>query len=408
MALIPRRLVQLWGFKDDFGVLPKNIAALRKENMHFLMDLHPGWTFHLLGPTAVFEMIRRYFSSADSEVLVKAFSVEKILWIQRAHMARFVALYALGGLYVDLDVKINADLTSVLEASLVLTCGNSKSHVDLDIVAAQAGDDRILELLRKQAGNILRKQGEGKCSDVSVSSSTGVKLITSWCKANKLSAKPLADRFIVAKGGGQCKAILKTYKKQTWACTIQVRQPFFEVHHAASWCRSGQGLKKSACKPTIKDKSSLGRLKGWNVQKKKNKKSQSASSECHSSLSLPPLLNVLRNQHNTLQTQLMLLRMAGGSFPEKDFPKLSTVSEVKESTDTKRTKVARVLVNKDLNETRRTELLGKITEKKGTTVRLVQNALIESKGQMTPALRRFLKDGQSKAQLKSWKIRRNQ
>ena len=119
----------------------------------------------------------------------------------------------------------------------------------------------------------------------------------------------------------------------------------------------------------------------------KNKKSQAVSSECHSSLSLPPLLNVLRNQHNTLQTQLMLLREAAGSFPEKDFPKLSTVSEVKESNDNKRTKIARVLVNKDLNETRRTELLGKITEKKGTTVRLVQNALIESKGQMTPALR---------------------
>ena len=99
---------------------------------------------------------------------------------------------------------------------------------------------------------------------------------------------------------------------------------------------------------------------------------------------------MLRNQHNTLQTQLMLLRMAAGSFPEKEFPKLSTVSEVKESKDNKRTKVARVLVNKDLNETRRTELLGKITVKKGTTVRLVQNALIESKGQMTPALSCFL------------------
>ena len=237
--------------------------------MQFLMDLHPGWTFHLLGPAAVLEMIRRYFSSADSEMLVQAFSVKNLFWIQRAHMARFVALYALGGLYADLDVKIKADLTSVLEASLVLTCGNSKSQVDLDIVAAQAGDDRILELLRKQAGNILRIQGEVKCSDTSVSASTGVKLITSWCKTNKLCAKPLADRFILATGGGQCKAILKTYKKQTWACTIQVRQPFFEAHHGASWRRSGRCLKKSACKPTIKDKSSLGRLKGWNVQKKK-------------------------------------------------------------------------------------------------------------------------------------------
>ena len=86
----------------------------------------------------------------------------------------------------------------------------------------------------------------------------------------------------------------------------------------------------------------------------------------------------------------MLLREAAGSFPEKDFPKLSTVAEVKASNDNKRTKIARVLVNKNLNETRRKELVGKITQKKGATVRLVQNALIESKGQMTPALRRFL------------------
>ena len=387
MALIPRRLVQLWGFKDDFDVLPKNIAVLRKENMQFLMDLHAGWTFHLLGPAAVLEMLRRYFSSADSELLAQAFSDKKTLWIQRAHMARFVALYALGGLYLDLNVKINADLTSVFEASLVLTCGNSKSDVDLDIVAAQAGDHRILELLRKQAGNILRKHGEGKCPGDLVSSSTGVKLITSWCEANKLSAKPLADRFIVVTGGGQCKAILKTYKKQTWACTIQVRQPFFEVHHAASWRRSGKGVKKSACKRTITDKSSLRKLKGWNGSKKKNKKPQAVSSECHSSLSLPPLLNVLGNQRNTVQTQLNLLRMAPGSFPEKDFPKIATVAEMKDSKVTKRTKIARVLVNKDLNDTRRLQLFGKITPK---TVVQVQKALIESKGQMTPALSCFL------------------
>ena len=79
--------------------------------------------------------------------------------------------------------------------------------------------------------------------------------------------------------------------------------------------------------------------------------------------------------------------MAPGSFPEKDFPKIATVAEMKDSKVTKRTKIARVLVNKDLNETRRSQLLGKITQK---TVSLVQKALIESKGQMTPALSRCL------------------
>ena len=67
----------------------------------------------------------------------------------------------------------------------------------------------------------------------------------------------------------------------------------------------------------------------------------------------------------------------------KDFPKLSTVSEVKKSTETVRTKLARVLVNKDLNETRRKQLVEKISNSK-TRIGLVEQALIDSKGQMTP------------------------
>ena len=89
--------------------------------MKFLMELHPGWSFHLLGPSDVFRMLRHNFSSDDSEMLIKAFSVANAHWIQRVDMARFVALYALGGLYVDLDVKITADLTALLETSVVMT-----------------------------------------------------------------------------------------------------------------------------------------------------------------------------------------------------------------------------------------------------------------------------------------------
>ena len=182
MAQIPRNLLQLWGFKDDFGMLPQNIASLRKENMKFLMELHPGWSFHLLGPRDVFRMLRHHFSSADSEMLIKAFSVANAHWIQRVDMARFVALYVLGGLYVDLDVQITADLSPILEASVVITRGNSKSHIELDIVAAHAGDQRVLQLLRSQAGNVLKKRGEGLCPDASVSPTTGVHLVTAWCK----------------------------------------------------------------------------------------------------------------------------------------------------------------------------------------------------------------------------------
>ena len=81
---------------------------------------------------------------------------------------------------------------------------------------------------------------------------------------------------------------------------------------------------------------------------------------------------------------------------------------MKASSDTPRTKAALVLANKDLNENRREQLVGKIVKLKGLLYRRIQQALIDGKGQMTPALRRFLKDGQSKAQRKSWKMRCNQ
>ena len=120
---------------------------------------------------------------------------------------------------------------------------------------------------------------------------------------------------------------------------------------------------------------------------------------------------VFRNQWDpdkSRDKQLSRLRKAKRAFPEKDFPKLSSVAEVKASSDTPRTKAALVLANKDLNENRRQQLVGKIVKLKGLLYRRIQQALIDGKGQMTPALRRFLKDGQSKAQLKSWKMRRNQ
>jgi len=39
-----------------------------------------------------------------------AFSVSNSPWIQRVDMARFVVLYAMGGLYLDLDAQVTAPL----------------------------------------------------------------------------------------------------------------------------------------------------------------------------------------------------------------------------------------------------------------------------------------------------------
>ena len=169
---------------------------------------------------------------------------------------------------MDLDVQIKADLQDLLSTSLMLTRGSTKSAVEFDIAGAVAGDWRILELLRTQASNALKRRGQGQFPAAAVSLTTGVKVVTRWAVAHGLSAKPLADRFILATGSGACKSILKTYKQETWAATIQVRTPYFVVHHSATWCRAGAGLRKSVFKPTIKDTSPLGSLKAWNTTKR--------------------------------------------------------------------------------------------------------------------------------------------
>ena len=64
-----------------------------------------GWSFYLFGPSDVLEIARKYFQLVDAKLIIKALSVANPHWIQRVDMARFVALYALGGLYLDLDFK---------------------------------------------------------------------------------------------------------------------------------------------------------------------------------------------------------------------------------------------------------------------------------------------------------------
>ena len=137
----------MWGFKDDFGSLPEHVAALRKSNLKFLLSSNAGWSFLLSGPADVLHLVQSSFKKEDAELITKAFSVSNSHWIQRVDMARFVMLYAMGGLYLDLDVQVNAPLDEILSASLILTRGNSENHVELDIVGAKAGDLRILDLI---------------------------------------------------------------------------------------------------------------------------------------------------------------------------------------------------------------------------------------------------------------------
>ena len=402
--MIPRRIIHLWGFKDDFWNLPDHVASLRKANIEFLTAQNAGWSCFLFSPTDVLGIVKRYFKAEDAELILKALSVANNHWIHRVDMARFVVLYAMGGLYLDLDVEINGCLDDLLSASLLLTKGSSKNDVELDIVGAVAEDCRILDLLRKQSHNLLKKRGHGVCPDAAISLVTGVKMVTAWSKEHGLSAKPLANRYIVAKGRGACRAVLKTHDHESWAATILVKNPFFVVHHSASWCRTGRGLKKSAFKPTIQDSSPLRSMKGWNAQQA-YKLVKEVTNEFHPTISLSPVMDMIDRGNGNLMSKLSLLRAASGSFPEADFQPLSTASALKASEDTLRMNLARALVTKVINEDRRIKLVSKITEKGGKLQRQTMTALIKSKGVMTSSLRKFLQNSNSAAKIKSWKKR---
>jgi len=124
------------------------------------------------------------------------------------------------------------------------------------------------------------------------------------------------------------------------------------VHHTASWCRTGRGLRKSAFKPTIKDTAALGKLKNWNAPKQ-NKHAVDAALVFQPTISIPPVMQMIKKSHGNLMCQLALLRASEGSFPEEDFKPLATMTALASSTDTIRMNLARVLVTKVLNEGKR-------------------------------------------------------
>ena len=115
------RIINLWGFKDDFNKLPQDMAALRKANIAFLLACSARWSFELYGPTEALEIAARYFPATDSDLITKALSISNCQWITKVDIARFVILYAFGGIYLDLDVLIKADLQDLLSTSLMLT-----------------------------------------------------------------------------------------------------------------------------------------------------------------------------------------------------------------------------------------------------------------------------------------------
>ena len=120
-------------------------------------------------------------------------------------------------------------------------------------------------------------------------------------------------------------------------------------------------------------------------------------------ISIPPVMQMIKKNHGNLMCQLALLRASEGSFPEEDFKPLSTITALESSNDTIRMNLARVLVTKVLSEGKRLALISKIAEPNGKLLRSVVSGLIQSQGVLTPSLDKYLKVSLSSSHIESWK-----
>ena len=113
----------------------------------------------------------------------------------------------------------------------------------------------------------------------------------------------------------------------------------------------------------------------------------------------------INSGNGNLTSQLALLRAVADSFPESDVAPLSMASELKDSADSKRMQLARILVTKVGNENQRRTLVKKVAELDGKLHRETMKELIKCKGVMTPRLKKFLQVSWSAAASRGWKVR---
>ena len=132
-ARIPRNLIHIWGYRDD--KLTDRAAGNKSDIM---TKLSPEWSLLSLGPPDIETLVQRYLPQSFGEAVLVVLRSSQHKWIQKADVARVIAVFCLGGIYCDIcDITVERPLDALLRAGLLL-CKSAwtDSQIEANIFAA--------------------------------------------------------------------------------------------------------------------------------------------------------------------------------------------------------------------------------------------------------------------------------
>ena len=389
---IPLQFLGCWGYKDA------ELSAAAARNRDAALAIHPLASFILVTPEVAVNCAASLPPECSSLVLL-ALQSDQLFWVQKADIAKVLAVWFYGGFYADLaDCTLVRSVDKLRSAGLVLCIGWNGAACEADILGGRKGDPRLLMLLHSMC--------ESALGCVASSYSNGLILRTTgprqWCKwaiANDLSGKPLCNRFAQVKAN-QKRAVL--HEGKWWSTVTACKAPFWVVRHACSWIKNRKlltnadlGRMAGATRHTVMPEPvNISRWNFCNGISSNGISSNSSDASQGLEASLGKLLQSTKSAATVDEVRLAIVRAMPTSFPEADFHHLDSAKTVdaalRQHGDARKSVLHGILASKTIPEHQR-KLLVMRTKLHVKVVRSVARSLIKSKGQLKQFLKRDLK-----------------
>lgn len=303
---IPPFFIGVWGYRDA------DIPATALSNFSSWLQQCPGWGGAIYRPDSVLSMARTLPEDVRKMVvpLLECKPSGNVAWIQQADMARVVAVWYVGGVYLDvLDSVVAKPLDTLIGADLLITQGPPAAPVEADFLGASAGDPRLLQLLTLQSTRLQSYKATVFPSH-HVMMTTGPKAWQQWATDVGVQALPLTRRYFREKRG---KA------EQVWKCGLDVVDPYVVVHHASSWMTKWKPLRQVRKPPEVRAPQNV--LKSLNKLPSGSSRPVSRGAGATGGLSLVATAKA-EGCVQSAKARLALAR-ASGHFSTDDFPNVS-------------------------------------------------------------------------------------
>ena len=189
------------------GVLPPDLVEKRVSILRKL----PSWSQLVFWPKDVINMC----STLPGELGTQARQVLQMPcvrwnWVCLCDLARMVALYVCGGLYLDFDVTVvgtAVQFEKLRASSFIATVGGAE-NVATDILGCCARDARMLQVIHRQVANLLSVKSIPLYPCSHVSKLTGPAMMSELVPSLHIRPEPLASRFQKVASSGKCNALV--------------------------------------------------------------------------------------------------------------------------------------------------------------------------------------------------------